>query len=78
MAHRDMSEVTRIAYVRSEVTVSPIVYEAASRFFAAYIANEKVTNENEAVMFEKSIKQALELAISTENMLSVPDNQSVI
>ena len=78
MVHRDMSEVTRIAYVRSEVTVPPIVYEAASRFFAAYIANEKVTNENEAAMFEKSVKQALELAISTEKMLSVPDNQSVI
>ncbi len=77
MAHRDMSEVTRIAFVRSEVTVPPIVYEAASRFFAAYIANEKVTNENEAAMFEKAVGQALELAITTEKILAISEKPAI-
>lgn len=77
MAHRDMSEVTRIAFVRSEVTVPPIVYEAASRFFAAYITNEKVTNENEAAMFEKAVGQAIELAITTEKILAVSEKPAI-
>ena len=74
MAYREMSDVTRIQYLTSEVTVAPSVYEAASRFFAAYIANNKVTNENEAAMMEKAVVQALELAITTEKVSNSKDS----
>jgi hypothetical protein len=70
MAHSEVSNVTTIKYLDREVTVPPSVYEAAARFFAAYVANDKVSNENEPAMLEKAVGQALELALTTEKIMA--------
>ncbi len=70
MAHRDMSDATRISYLTSEITVSQTIYDAASRILAAYINQDKVSNENENAMIDKSVKLALELAIQTDKIMS--------
>ncbi len=41
MAHPEMSDVTRMQYLRSEIVVSPIVYNAAVSIFSDYI-NKKI------------------------------------
>ena len=76
MAERDISELTRIEYLRGEVTVPPMVYAAAAKFFAAYITSGKVTNENEPAMFEKAVGQALELAITTEKLVALSNDKT--
>lgn len=70
MAHRDMSDSTRISYLTSEITVSQTIYDAASRIFSAYVGSDKVSNENEAIMIDKSVKLALELALQTDKVMS--------
>ena len=70
MAHRETSDVTTIQYHRREVTVPSTVYAAAATFFAAYVASNKVTNENEPAMMEKAVGQALELAVTAEKIIT--------
>ncbi len=70
MSHRDMSDMTRIAFLRNEIVVPDIVYEAASRIFSAHIANDKVNDDNEVKIMEIAVSQALELAITTERLIS--------
>ncbi len=70
MAHRDMSDATRISYLTSEITVSQTIYDAASRILAAYISADKLHNENEDIMIDKSVRMALELALQTDKIMS--------
>ena len=70
MAHRDMSDATRISYLTSEITVSQTIYDAASRILAGYISSDKVNNENEDIMIDKSVRLALELALKTDRIMS--------
>ena len=77
MAHREMSETTRISYLRSEIVVSNTVYEAATRLLAAQIAAGNVSNDNEGSMIAKSVSMALELAVQTEKTMSRPTRSGV-
>ncbi len=70
MTYRDMSDVTRIQYLRSEIVVSPTIYEAATRILAAYIASNQVNSGNQREMLEKAVNTALELAIVTDKTIS--------
>lgn len=71
MTYRDMSDVTRIQYLRSELTVSPTVYDAASRILVGYLNNKQLTADNEKELIEKSVKLALELAVTTDKIMSL-------
>lgn len=71
MTYRDMSDVTRIQYLRSELTVSPTVYDAASRILVGYLNNNQLTEENEKELIEKSVKLALELAVTTDKIMAL-------
>ena len=73
MTYRDMSEVTRIQYLRSEIVVSNTIYEAATQILAAFVASNQVDGKNEAQMMEKSVRMALDLAIVTDKTMSVSD-----
>lgn len=73
MTYRDMSEMTRIQYLRSEIVVSNTIYEAATRILAAFVATNQVDGKNEAQMMEKSVKMALDLAVVTDKIMSVSD-----
>lgn len=75
MTYREMSDVTRIQYLRSELTVSPTVYDAASRILVGYLNNNLLTPENETKLIEKSVKLALELAVTTDKIMSLTSNQ---
>ena len=70
MTYRDMSDVTRIQYLRSEIVVSQTVYEAATTIFAALISSKQVNEKNEQQMLEKAVKSALELAITTDKIIT--------
>ena len=72
MAHRDMSETTRISYLRSEIVVSNTVYASATELLAAQIVAGHVSNENEAQMINKCVVMALELAVQTDKIMSKP------
>ena len=76
MANRENSDVTAIEYLGNEVTIPPLVYEAAAKFFSAYIASNKVTNENEPAMLEKAVGQALELALATERSIALSNDNA--
>lgn len=73
MTYRDMSEVTRIQYLRSEIVVSNTIYEAATQILAAFVASNQVDGKNEAQMMEKSVRMALDLAVVTDKIMSVSD-----
>ncbi len=75
MSYDDMSDVTRIQMLRSEINVSPVVYDAATKILVGYISNNEVTNDNEVEMLEKSVKLALDLAIITEKVTSKTTDQ---
>jgi len=75
MTYREMSDMTRIQYLRSELTVSTTVYDAASRILVSYMNNNQITTENENEMLEKSVKLALELAVTTDKLMSLTANQ---
>lgn len=70
MAERDMSDATRINFMRSEIVAAPTIFEAATHIMAAYINNKTVTDTNLKEMLQKSIKIALELALATEKQVS--------
>ena len=76
MVHRDMSDTTRISYLTTEITVSQTIYDAASRILSAFISSDKVNNENEEIMIDKSVNLALELALKTDKIMSQSTTES--
>lgn len=74
MTYRDMSDVTRIQYLRSEIVVSPIIYDAACQILSAFINTKQANDKNINEMMEKSVKYALELALTTDRLVSSTAN----
>jgi hypothetical protein len=70
MTYRDMSDETRIQYLRSEIVISTTVYEAATSILAAFIASKQFDEKNEKQLMEKAVKTALELAIVTDKIIT--------
>ncbi len=71
MAHRDMSEMTRISFHRNDLVVEPNIFEAATKILSALIAADKLNASNEQAILQKSVELALELAIQTDKMMKV-------
>ena len=69
MTYRDMSEMTRITYLRSDIVVSTTIYDAATRFLCTQLQPGMDDDAVGAVM-EKSIKMALDLAVRTEKAMN--------
>ncbi|MCG8378777.1 MAG: hypothetical protein MI865_04790 [Proteobacteria bacterium] len=69
MAHRDMSDMTRISFHRNDLVVEPTIYEAATQILAALITADKLNASNEKAVLQKSIELALELAVQTDKMM---------
>ncbi len=70
MSYREMSDVTRIQYLRSDITVPNIIYNAAVQIYVSFINSNQVNDKNKAEMMEKAIMQALDLAMSTERIIA--------
>jgi hypothetical protein len=77
MAHRDMSEMTRIAFHQSELVIEPTIFEAATEILSALIAADKLNASNEKAVIKKSIELALELAVETDKALKIEGNAKV-
>jgi len=77
MAHRDMSEMTRIAFHKNELVVEPTIYEAATQILNGFIAAGQLNEENEAAILKKSVELALELALQTDKMMDISGNTKV-
>ncbi|GMQ96681.1 MAG: hypothetical protein BMS9Abin15_0356 [Gammaproteobacteria bacterium] len=75
MTFRDTSELTRIQIARSDIVVSPVVYDAATRIFTTYMAADKVNKENLDDMLTKSVQLAIELALTTDRSLKVTEDR---
>ena len=71
MAHRDMSEMTRISFHRNDLVVEPNIFNAATHILAALIAADKLNASNEQAILQKSVELALELAIQTDKLMKV-------
>jgi hypothetical protein len=69
MAYRDMSDVTRIQYLRSEIVVHKGIYEAAAQIFSGYVSGNQVNDDNEEKYLKKSVANAIELALITERVI---------
>ncbi len=69
MAHRDMSDMTRISFHRNDLVVEPTIFEAATKILCALITADKLNANNEQAVLKKSISLALELAVQTDKML---------
>lgn len=66
MAYREMSDVTRIQYLRSDITVPATVYEVAARIYAAYVQADRASGVDDKALMEKAVADAIELALATE------------
>ena len=69
MTFRDMSEPTRMQYLRSEITVPPTVYAVAGQIDAAYVQAGQVASDPAETM-QKAVNEAIEIAIATEKTLA--------
>ena len=69
MAHRDMSDMTRISFHRNDLVVEPTIYQAATQILTGLIAADKLNANNEEAILKKSIELALELAVQTDKMM---------
>lgn len=78
MAHRDMSEMTRIAFHRNDLVVEPTIYNAATQILTGLIASDKLNASNEKAVIKKAIELALELAVQTDKMMTVKENKTGI
>jgi hypothetical protein len=78
MAHRDMSEMTRIAFHRNDLVIEPTIYNAATQILTGLIAADKLNASNEKAILKKSIELALELAVQTDNMMKVEESSTGI
>ncbi len=77
MAHRDMSERTRITFNQSELVIEATIYEAATQILTGLIAANKLNASNQKAVIRKSVELALELAVQTDKMLEVEGNAKV-
>jgi hypothetical protein len=77
MAHRDMSDMTRIAFNKNELAIEPTIYEAATQILTGLIAADKLNASNEEAILKKSVELALELAVQTDMMMKVEGNAKV-
>ncbi|HIF50764.1 MAG TPA: hypothetical protein EYQ42_04420 [Thiotrichaceae bacterium] len=78
MAHRDMSEMTRIAFHRNDLVIEPTIYNAATQILTGLIAADKLNASNEKAILKKSIELALELAVQTDKMMDVSSSDTGI
>ncbi len=74
-SYRDMSEATRIQFARSEITVSPTIFDAGVEIFSAMIASRQVSDENKDEMMERAIQFAIDMAIKTEKKMAIADEE---
>jgi len=74
MAHRDMSEMTRIAFHRNDLIIEPTIYSAATQILTGLIAADKLNATNEEALLKKSVELALELAVHTDRIMDVEGN----
>ena len=70
MPYRKMTEETRINFLRSDIVTPTVIYEAASRIFSVHIQRNAVNDENEKDMMRTSVIQALELALTTDELVA--------
>ncbi len=77
MAHRDMSEMTRIAFNQNDLVIEPTIYQAATQILTGLIAADKLNASNEKAVLKKSVELALELAVQTDNIMKVEGNAKV-
>lgn len=70
MKHRDMSDETRIQFRRSEIVEKDTIYVAASKIYAAYVAQGIVDDTNYKEMMKKSVGQAIDLALVADMMVA--------
>ncbi len=70
MGHRDMSEETRIQLRRSEIVDKATIYMAASKIYAAFVANGLVNEDNQKAVMKKSVGHAIELALATDTLVA--------
>ena len=68
MTYREMSDVTRIQYLRSEITIPATVYEAAVHLYASYRQSSVGADTDEKALREKAVADAIELALATERI----------
>ncbi len=78
MAHRDMSEMTRIAFHQNDLVIEPTIYNAATQILTGLIASDKLNASNEKAVIKKSIELALELAVQTDKMMTIQNNDTGI
>ncbi len=77
MAHRDMSDMTRIAFNQNDLVIEPTIYQAATQILTGLIAADKLNASNEKAVLKKSVELALELAVQTDNIMKVEGNAKV-
>ncbi len=77
MAHRDMSDMTRIAFNQNDLVIEPTIYVAATQILASLIAADKLNASNEKAVLKKSVELALELAVQTDEIMKVEGNVKV-
>ena len=70
MVHRDMSDMTRIQLLKSDIVIEPKIFDTAALFFSAYIGSKQVNDENQKEMLKKAIGQAIDLALTTEKVVN--------
>lgn len=78
MTYREMGDRTRVRVAKSEIFVSPAVYESATRILAAFIASKQFSTKQEKEFLTKSVKMAMELAKITDReiLLGTEDGSS--
>lgn len=77
MAHRDMSESTRMAFHKSKLVIEPTIYEAATHILNGFIVAGKLEEGNEIEIARKSVELALELAVQTDKVMEIDGNLKV-
>jgi len=70
MKKRDMSEETRITYLRSDITVPTEIYNAATEIFTGFVSSKQVNDENKIEMMQKAVNYAIDLALTTEKVIN--------
>ena len=70
MSPRDMSDQTRIQFRRSEIVEKDTIYTAASKIYVAFIGQGLVNDENYKDMMQKSVGQAIDLALVTDMIVA--------
>jgi len=51
------------------------VLHSASRIYAAYLASNQVTEENESTLMSKSVRTAIQLAVIAEKLVQSDDEE---